>query len=584
MDFKLTKGKYKSIDSLDWANIPELSVITGKNGSGKTQLLELINWHFSPAQNKRNQNPDHPFYGVETQCSINLTPNEVVYIPNIWQIPNLGAVNATSHKSVIDKLYKHIVRNARDNQYNELAAIVESNIGKPKNQVSKEDIQVHLPVDYVNYTTKINVNEGLHQIFQMHHLKLADLRSENKSEEEIKNELGDAPWEMLNKMLSQAGFPYYASKPKTVIGDYELKLISRKDPEVIVNFSDLSSGEKVLVSLTIWMYNSGQTGRLPKLMLLDEPDAHLHPSLTKRFFDVIEKTLVKEQGVKVIMTTHSPSTVSMISEDYLLEMSPDNPRIKKLKSKGYGINLLTEGIITIKANTKYVLVEDRNDANYYNEVFKILKSRKKIKDNVDILFIRASNEITNTSGGCTVVRGWVEKFINEGIDDIFQGLMDYDNGTNDRESITPTDNLHVISRYSLENYLLDPIMVFSSILHENMVINIPGINFSHKDEYRVSKLTKAKLQIIADYIFAEIEPMLTGLSSDEKRKKEIAFINRRKLSYPKWFLNRRGHNLYGLFKSKYGRAISHDKLILAMIRQEFISKDLGEIFSKIQKQ
>lgn len=41
MDIRLVDGKYKSISALIWQNIPSLAVITGANGSGKTQLLEL---------------------------------------------------------------------------------------------------------------------------------------------------------------------------------------------------------------------------------------------------------------------------------------------------------------------------------------------------------------------------------------------------------------------------------------------------------------------------------------------------------------------------------------------------------------
>src|ERR1700722_1252938 len=33
---------YKSIDHLIWEDIPPFSVVTGLNGSGKTQLLELL--------------------------------------------------------------------------------------------------------------------------------------------------------------------------------------------------------------------------------------------------------------------------------------------------------------------------------------------------------------------------------------------------------------------------------------------------------------------------------------------------------------------------------------------------------------
>ena len=41
MDIKFT-GKYKSITAFEWLNIPKFAVITGPNGTGKSQLLKVI--------------------------------------------------------------------------------------------------------------------------------------------------------------------------------------------------------------------------------------------------------------------------------------------------------------------------------------------------------------------------------------------------------------------------------------------------------------------------------------------------------------------------------------------------------------
>jgi recombinational DNA repair ATPase RecF len=42
-------GRYKSISTVAWENIPGFAVLTGRNGSGKTQLLEVLAYHFSGA-------------------------------------------------------------------------------------------------------------------------------------------------------------------------------------------------------------------------------------------------------------------------------------------------------------------------------------------------------------------------------------------------------------------------------------------------------------------------------------------------------------------------------------------------------
>jgi energy-coupling factor transporter ATP-binding protein EcfA2 len=586
MEFELTNGSYKSIKNLLWKDIPDFAVITGKNGTGKSQLLELMNFHFSYKESEKQQMwqaAANPFYNVRTKSDLTISVKEVVYIPSVWNLSNLDASGAQQFSQVLNVLHNQIVSNCRNEEYAELASTLIARIGKEKSQITLRDVQENLPIDYFDFLHKIQIHEGLNEAFLAYHGKSAELRDLGKENDEIRATIGIPPWEVINDMLDKADFPYTIKKPISYLGDYHFELLAKKDSSLSIKFSDLSSGEKVLLALSVWMFNGSKSKRLPKLLLLDEPDAHLHPSAVKQFINVIENSLVKNFGLKVIMTTHSPSTVALSPEYSLFEMSKESPQIKPLKSKEYGIGLLTEGLVVVKSNSKYVLVEDKDDAKFYKEVFSILKNDKLVNEHITVVFIPASNKSTNTSGGCTVVRSWVEKFVKEGADDIFQGLMDYDNGTNKKETVVPTKNLHVISRYSLENYLLDPILVFSSLMHDNSGYSVSGIELSHRDEHKIASLTENELQIIADKIFSEVELTIYDLREEEKQKEEINFTNGKRLLYPKWFLNRRGHDLYSLFKLKFTKAINHNLLINALERQRFIPSDLQATILNLQK-
>lgn len=582
MDIELKKGTYKSIKSLKWEDIPNFVVVTGKNGSGKTQLLELINNQLGTDQNHKNnivRNPADPFFEVDLNVSnFNSTYKEVIYLPATWSLSNLGAINSTSFTNTITKLHQHIIGTNRDVAYTELSEIVKEIIGKPPNSISLLDVQNNLPLDHFDYINRIQLHEGLNEILLGYHLKSAELRDSGYTPEKIEEKLGQAPWITINNLLNSADFPYEVTKPQGYMGNFNFQLISRKEPSLVIDFNDLSSGEKILISLGIWMFNGGQTKRLPKLLLLDEPDAHLHPSVVKEFINVIEKTLVNKHGVRVILTTHSPTTVSFSPEYSLFEMSKDGPQIKPLESKEYGINLLTEGLVVVKANNKYVLVEDMDDANYYNAIFSILKNRAEVDPNIGVVFIPSSNKEVNASGGNTVVRSWVDKFTSEGVFDVFQGLVDLDDG-----SKQPSNNIHIINRYSLENYILDPILIYSSLLHDDLEYAIPGIVLAHKDEHMLLDLPVDDLQMIANHIFSEIESILTGINEEDKESVEVDFINGITLNYPKWFISKRGHDIYPKYQSKYKRAVNHDNLVKALVRHEFIPNDLVKIFNNIQQ-
>ncbi len=42
------QGKgYKSIKSVVWSDVPNFAIVTGRNGSGKTQLLEILSYYFT---------------------------------------------------------------------------------------------------------------------------------------------------------------------------------------------------------------------------------------------------------------------------------------------------------------------------------------------------------------------------------------------------------------------------------------------------------------------------------------------------------------------------------------------------------
>src|SRR5438034_938829 len=135
------------------------------------------------------------------------------------------------------------------------------------------------------------------------------------TDEEFLRVYGEPPWLLVNKIIADADLDYHTNFPDDQHEDetFDFRPISNLSGAEI-NFSDLSGGEKVIMSLALSLYNSNFDIEFPKVLLMDEPDAHLHPSMTRKFLDVIQNVFVNEKGVKVIMTTHSQSTVALAPE------------------------------------------------------------------------------------------------------------------------------------------------------------------------------------------------------------------------------------------------------------------------------
>ena len=62
----------------------------------------------------------------------------------------------------------------------------------------------------------------------------------------------------------------------------------------------------------------------PKILLIEEPEAHLHPQLQVVLLKYLEKTAV-DKKVQVIVTTHSPVLASSVSLKSLIHLSPAGP-------------------------------------------------------------------------------------------------------------------------------------------------------------------------------------------------------------------------------------------------------------------
>lgn len=96
---------------------------------------------------------------------------------------------------------------------------------------------------------------------------------------------------------------------------YELRRSS--DEQSVQQIDQLSSGEAQLLLLgldiltvaAMWEIN----GTEARIMLIDEPDAHVHPDLLVRFADFVTET-AETYGFQTVMATHSPSLLAALGQ------------------------------------------------------------------------------------------------------------------------------------------------------------------------------------------------------------------------------------------------------------------------------
>lgn len=571
------EGKYKSITSFEWTDVPDFVVITGPNGTGKSQLLDLIH---NTIINKSGTTERVSIVGKTVKA------DEVTFLKGEWQLQNTGHVNLSTIQQQMDNHYNqfhagHYNRN-QQGQIKLFSACQEiiRKSGKQFNLITKEEFYEYFPEVLIEEESQLSQKIG--EVFYNYRLSEIELQAKKEPEENIIKSIGEKPWVVLREIIKESKLPFDINDPSNngIRDGFQLKLTHQILNEEI-NFNDLSSGEKVLIALVFYLYNSQEKRVFPKLLLLDEPDAHLHPSMSQQFLNVIKNVLVDKFSVQVIMTTHSPSTVILAPNDSIYEMSRVEPRIKKSPSKNHSVSLLTAGLVYVGEGTKYFLVEDNDDVSFYSFVYNQLTTENQIDSNIPLVFIPASTK--DKSGGKDVVQNWVNKLQESGLVNIVQGLIDADSGN------AISDGVYKIDRYSIENYLVDPIIVYAALIDKEKNPTIESLKLSVGEEYKLKSLPAETLQKVADTIISIVEPELVKYFSDfdpatETERIEVAFVGGTILLYPKWLLSRRGKTILNevynnIFTSPI---INFTTLFKALRKLNMFPKDLADKLTEIK--
>ena len=195
-----------------------------------------------------------------------------------------------------------------------------------------------------------------------------------------------APWDLINQKLKDNQFQHTISKPINS-NNYTPKFVTESGQEI--DFTQLSSGEKVIVQLILWSYDSAssaKTGNYNKLFIMDEFDAHLNPSMAEMFIKIVKEVLVGQFQMQVILTTHSPSTIAYCEEESVFWMEEgkilqgDEKKSKQevIKNLATGLILLEDSVDTISllaqsTKDKILFVEGKSDKIYLEKAMKVLK-------------------------------------------------------------------------------------------------------------------------------------------------------------------------------------------------------------------
>ena len=177
------------------------------------------------------------------------------------------------------------------------------------------------------------------------------------------------PWVLLRENLDQLRkesddpqlFDFEFSDPETdelvfaVHTQYSFKAVFRnRTTGASYSLSSLSSGEKILMALYLAAFNQRMGQGRPRLLLFDELDAVLHPSMISSLIRGLKSQFV-DQGTQVIMATHSITTVSLLEDGEIYRLVRDGSRVDiQPAAKSEAVSELSEGLATIDTGLKVI--------------------------------------------------------------------------------------------------------------------------------------------------------------------------------------------------------------------------------------
>ena len=602
----ILKNQYKSLITFNY-DFPSFVVLTGINGSGKTQLLEAMEKMEFTDIIDENENylsyrkliPAHSLLPKEDDAPSHSTINPATAL---WESYNQAKSGSGGFRQNPPPTFE---QRLRPRNLLKIKAVAQY-AGKNITELDFDDFKEHTPVSDANNTDDF-LNQRFSVIFENYFDKyykneVRKIRYEsgesNKpylTPEEFVVKYGN-PRKLVNNLIERANLDYEFNEP---LDEYDegrpfLLRLKNKINENEIVLSELSSGEKVIMSLVFALYNLELDFQFPQVILLDEPDASLHPSMAKQFLDVVEKAFVKDLGIKVIMTTHSPSTVALVPEESLFVMNKTEPRLEKI-AKDKAIKILTDGVPTLSINyenRRQIIVESENDVYFYGKIY--AKLSKQLNPEISLTFISSGETKTNTHGekvaNCGQVINATSVFRNAGNKLVF-GIIDWDEGNQESDGIKV---LGENKRYAIENYIFDPILIAALLLDEG-VVGKDELGLEDNENYSDFKnFPSDKLQKISSFITDKIVTKLSPTNDVEILP--VKYKNGLEIKIPKCYLHHPGHSLeqllnsyliknFGSLKRFHQPDAIRKQLIDKFIENmpDFISQDVLDVFQSIQE-
>lgn len=294
---------------VDWNLRPDVNVLVGKNGLGKSTILKIIEESVSSYDDVRdifnfykrtyvyffNNNERNLRVGIYDKYSLIDYSKKMFTNESFWKGFEEFLINNKTEQDL--QTFQKLSQNMDDFEISFIEHIKNTSFDRVSKNITDRFTSKILPTETIS-TINMSAN-SINQITTSsgQHGTLLDFEIENELQRLFKlqnSSLENNVIEALNNFFNETN--------KTVkINNQELKVYLT--PEREISFKHLSSGERQVIYIFLKVANATKDNAL---ILMDEPEISLHLAWQEKLISEIRKVNDKSQ---LIIVTHSPAIV-----------------------------------------------------------------------------------------------------------------------------------------------------------------------------------------------------------------------------------------------------------------------------------
>ena len=289
--------KFKRIDAIDLP-LSDLNILVGSNGSGKSSILQAL--HLASCLMRQADR-------IRKDSTAMVRVSDLDYLPSdeYWRLGH-GADWGNRADSPSSKVFFKFVGDSDDQAIAQLEMRSARNAGISVQGELPEQVRTQFRGDNTFFSGFIPGISGIPNVEQKKSTRVVlKACSFGDSNVYLRNALVLLTKEELNQLQEWL---------EPLLGKISLKVSFKEESD----FDIQAEAEINNLSMPLELLGTGYLQLIqiycyillfkPKILLVDEPDIHLHPSVQENLPQSLLK-IARERGIKILMTTHSPFIV-----------------------------------------------------------------------------------------------------------------------------------------------------------------------------------------------------------------------------------------------------------------------------------